>query len=63
MLGSHECLGRNECMHECGCDVQITGSSKKRARHAGATAVLAEMLKNTEQSSQIQLLTSAPNNE
>lgn len=39
------------------------GSSKKRARHAGATIVIAEMLKNSEQSDQIQLLTSAENND
>jgi len=42
--------------------VSFTGSSKKRARHAGATIIIAEMLRNSEQSSQIQLLTAAPNN-
>lgn len=39
------------------------GSSKKKARHAGATVVIAEMLKNSQQPDQIQLLTSAQNND
>jgi len=44
--------------------VSITGSSKKKARHAGATVVIAEMLKkNSQQPDQIQFLTSAQNNE
>lgn len=46
------------------CDgVAGAGSSKKKARHAAATAVIAEMLKISEQSDQMPVPTSDGNNE
>jgi len=46
----------------CG-GVADTGSSKKKARRAGATVVIAEMLRNSKCSDLMQLPTSDQNNE